>query len=190
MNLGRRYWSSRLHKLSDEQRKALENYPKNFGHAIKSGVGLYLWGTNSTGKTYTAASFCIEAVEKFKISCYMVRAAELKEAWIKDFPAHEDSEETVLWRIKMVNLLVIDDLGKEYRTSSGFSETNLGTLIRERCRKRQTTFITTNLAPEEFLDVYGFATAELLKECTISIKFNGGNYRNTERKKIMNLLKD
>jgi DNA replication protein DnaC len=119
----------------------------------------------------------------------MVRAVELKEAWIQDFPANEGSEETVLWRIQNVRFLFIDDLGKEYRTSSGFSETNFGSLLRERSRKQLVTSLTTNINPDNFADSYGIASYELLRECTVPVALAGTNHRDKEFLKNQALLK-
>lgn len=189
MNLGERYWSSRLHNLSKEQKASLGKYPKNFGQAIQAGAGLFLWGENSTGKTFVAAAFCIEATEKFRVSSYMIRASELKAAWIEDAPAHPFSQESVTERISQVRLLVIDDLGKEYRTSSGFSEVNFGSLLRDRCKNKLVTFITTNQSHSEFLSVYGSSTAELVKECMIPVKLPDGKYRDMEAGIISKFLR-
>jgi DNA replication protein DnaC len=184
MNLGKRYWSSRLNLLTSSQEEALGSYPDKLGEAIRDGVGIFLWGPNSTGKSYVASALCIEATAQFRISSYIIRAAELKEAFIKDFPANPDSNETVIERINYVNFLVIDDLGKEYRTASGFSETAFGSLLRDRCRRKLPTSITSNLPPDEFTNIYGPSTGELAKECMIPIKLGGSS----RREKISNKL--
>jgi DNA replication protein DnaC len=186
MNLGRRYWSSNLSLLTSEQEEALGSYPDKLGQAIVDGVGVFLWGPNSTGKSFIAAALCIEATARFRVSSYIIRAAELKEAFIKDYPANTDSNETVLERVNYVTFLVIDDLGKEYRTASGFSETAFGSLLRDRCRRKLPTSITSNLGPDEFLTVYGPSTGELAKECMIPIKLEGTSRREKIHKKIVN----
>jgi DNA replication protein DnaC len=163
--------------LTLEQKKALGTYPEKFGEAILTGVGLFLWGTNSTGKTHVASSLCIEAIEKFRVSAYMIRAAELKDAWIKDCPANVGSDESTLDRVSSVRFLVIDDLGKEYRTTSGFSEANFGSLLRDRTRNNLVTCITTNMNPKEFSTTYGPSTGELVKECMLPIKIPDQQHR-------------
>jgi len=190
MNLGERYWSSRLHLLTDSQKEALGEYPKNLGHAIVSGIGLLLSGNNSTGKTYIAAALCVEATDKYRVPCYMVRAAELKEAWIDpSLPANIGSQETVIERLDIARFLVIDDLGKEYRTSSGFSEVNLGSLLRKRSKNKQTTLITTNQSPTELSSIYSISTVELIKECMVPVNLTGVNQRDLEAEKISRFVK-
>jgi DNA replication protein DnaC len=83
----------------------------------------------------------------------------------------------VLERVEYVRLLVIDDMGKEYRANSGFAETQFGALIRKRTRARKTTLINTNQGLREFQDVYGLSTSELVNECMISIEMKGPNVR-------------
>jgi DNA replication protein DnaC len=186
MNLGKRYWSSRLNLLTSEQEESLGSYPDRLGFAIRDGIGVFLWGPNSTGKSFIAAALCIEATARFRVSSYMIRAAELKEAFIKDYPANPDSTESVQERINEVSFLVIDDLGKEYRTTSGFSESAFGSLLRDRCRRKLTTSLTLNLGPDEFLNVYGPSTWELAKECMLPIKLEGTSRREKIHKKIVN----
>lgn len=188
INLGKRYWPSRLSTLTSEQQKALGSYPSKFGSALLNGVGLFLWGVNSAGKTHIASALCIEAVEKFRVSSYMIRAAELKDAWIKDHPAHEGSDETVLERVQQVRFLVIDDLGKEYRTNSGFSEASFGSLLRDRARNKLVTCITTNQDPKEFVFTYGTSTGELLKECMLPIKVPSAQHRDRLADRVFNFF--
>lgn len=188
MNLGKRYWLSRLSTLTSEQTKALGTYPSKFDSALVNGIGLFLWGTNSSGKTYIAASLCIEATSKYRVPSYMIRAAELKEAWIKDCPAHAGSEESTLERVQTVRFLVIDDLGKEYRTSSGFSESNFGSLLRDRNRNNLVTCLTTNQNPKEFTATYGLSTGELVKECMIPIKVPEQQHRDRLAARVYNFF--
>lgn len=188
LNLGKRYWHSRLSTLTPEQTKALGKYPSKFGNALIKGTGLFLWGPNSSGKTHIASALCVEAIERFRVSAYMIRAAELKEAWIKDCPAHPGSNETTLERVQAVRFLVIDDLGKEYRTASGFSETSFGSLLRDRARNSLATCITTNQNPQEFIATYGLSTGELLKECMLPIKVSGEKHRDKISDKVLNFF--
>ena len=177
MGMGKRYWPATIADLSEDQLSPITPYLKSMRKAIYKGVGLFLWGKNSTGKTHTAAALCKLAWEKYRVASYFITAVDLYEAWKKDSPAHPGSEESVLTRVNSVRFLVIDDIGREYRTHSGFSEVQFGALLRSRSRDRKTTVLTTNLSPKEFSEVYGQAAGELAKECLHIVHVSGTNRR-------------
>jgi DNA replication protein DnaC len=177
MGIGKRYWPARLAMLSPEQKSPIESYIANLKQALQKGVGLYLWGDNSMGKTYIASALCKYVWGMFRVSSYFVTATDLYEAWKRDRPAHEDSDESLLSRVANVRFLVIDDVGREYRTHSGFSEVHFGALLRHRARENKTTVITTNMAPPEMKEVYGNAAGELCKESFYIVQIVGRNMR-------------
>lgn len=54
-----------------------------------------------------------------------------------------------------VRLLVLDDVGKEHRTASGWAVSFFEDLIRERSYEGWPTIITTNLYPDQWKATYG-----------------------------------
>jgi DNA replication protein DnaC len=189
MNIGAKYEKAEQEDLTKNQKNLVGKYIERLDVAIREGVGLFLTGPNGTGKSHVSAILCKIVRSKYRISSYFVTAAELKSAWISNIPAHEGSEEFMADRVNTAKFLVIDDLGKEYRTSSGFSESNFESLIRTRVRKKYITVITTNLSADDFRNVYGVGTSELVKESTIKIDFVGENMRDKKAKEIASLFK-
>lgn len=177
MNLGQRFWGADIESLTEDQKRALREYVPHFKDAIRKGLGLFLWGPNSTGKSYVSAALVKEAWKQWRVTGYCTTAAELKDCWIEDAPAHPGSEETVTRRALTSRLLVIDDMGKEHRAASGFAENRFGALLRARSRAVKTTIITTNLNPKEFGEVYGTSTAQLSKECMYPAQLSGVDMR-------------
>lgn len=182
MNIGRRYWGADVSTLLSHQRKPLQPYLEKFGQCLQQGIGLFVWGENSTGKTYVTAALCKEAWKRFRINAFCTTAAELKDCWIQDRPLADG--ETFTQRIEKVRLLVIDDLGKEYRAASGFAENKFAALLRTRAREKLTTIVTTNLTPAEFKEVYGLSSGELAKECMYPVRFEPVNVRSMIAKDI------
>lgn len=184
MNIGQRFWSANIKSLSKDQSDSIKSYLDDFKRQIAKGVGVFLWGANSRGKSYVTAALLKHAWREWRVTGYCITAAALKDAYIDDVEAHPGSAETVTERVRAARILVVDDMGKEHRTSSGFAENRLGMLFRERSRRALVTCITTNLNPKEFGEVYGASTAALAKECMIPIRLTGADLRSSIAKKL------
>lgn len=185
MNIGRKYWDADLSKLTSSQKKALGRYLATLKNQVSSGIGLFIWGPNSTGKSYIAGALCKKVWSSWRVTSYCVTASQMKDSWIDDQQASYGSEETVVERIEAVRFLVIDDLGKEHRAASGFAENKFGALLRSRVRSNKTTVITTNMDPKEFGKTYGESTSQLAKECFYPVKLDGVNMRDKASERIV-----
>jgi DNA replication protein DnaC len=145
-----------------------------------------LWGDNGHGKSYISAALCKRVWGELRVTSYYITASELRDSFLPggDRPANLDSFESVVQRVGSVRFLVIDDIGKEHRASSGFAENKFGKLVRDRVRDNLVTCLTTNLNPKEFGEVYGRSTGQLIKECMIPVKIVGDDMRNVKFREI------
>lgn len=190
MNIGERFWGASLEGLTEQQAKALGDYPEKLHAAISRGLGLFLWGPNGTGKSYITAALCKHVWRMWRVTSYCVTAAELKEAWINDVPASVQSTETMTERAEQARFFVIDDLGKEHRAASGFAENKFGALLRHRARTRRTTVITSNLNPKEFVEIYGTSVGALAKECMWPVQLKSEDMRDKVAGRIRHFMED
>lgn len=78
-----------------------------------------------------------------------------------------------------IRVLVIDDIGKEHMSQSGWQRNLLHDIIRARHGRGLPTIITTNLSPEDWADVYGTATGSFINEAfyLIGVKSKAGDLR-------------
>ena len=189
MNIGKRYWGADIGKATAQQRAQIATYVSQYKRMIAEGIGLFICGPNGTGKTYLSAALLNFAWSSWRVTGYCVTASELKQSWIKDIEAHSGSEDTMSERTEKARILLIDDIGKEHRTQSGFSEAQFGQLLRFRCRHKLTTFITANMNPRDFGETYGESSKELLKECMVPILLGGENIREIKAKNLRHNLK-
>lgn len=76
-----------------------------------------------------------------------------------------------------IEVLILDDLGKEHSTSSGFNRDEFDYLLRTRWSHRRTTLITTNLRPGSWKSCYGPSMEDFLHEATNVVEFRGESRR-------------
>ena len=150
VRLPRRYWRATLDGVQEGVHKeVLSRFLGNMKAMMASGYGLLLWGSNGVGKTSIAAVIAKEA-KRAGYSVYFTRAADYRDDVFTG--AMFDSELTVRQKARSVDLLVLDDLGKEGKDASGSAERCYEDLVRSRTADLKSTVMTTNLTVEQFSD--------------------------------------
>lgn len=143
----KRYLSRTLEsfKVTAENSEAFKiavDYIKQFDKYSAQGKGLYLEGTCGTGKTHLAVAIALKLISKgvpviCKTSIDIL--GDIKRCYERN---SEVTEEEVLGAYKSVDLLIIDDLGKEQTTE--WSVPVLYSILNERYEALLPTIITTN----------------------------------------------
>lgn len=124
------------------------------------GKGLLFYGRNGTRKSTLAASILVEVQYLSPANyVYYIRFSDWKRALTDTF-AKEETERTLIAKkmlrlSELSHLLVLDDIGQEYRSTTGFTESSLHELIRVRYEAARPTIVTTNIDPESMQGVYG-----------------------------------
>lgn len=122
--------------------------------------GIYIHGPSGSGRSGFAAVIAKEAMRNDFSTLWVTADGLLRSYLEKEW----FSEDTLLFdRAKTVDLLVIDDFGKEPR--GAFEARLFENLIRERSSHRRATFVTTSMEPSEVAERYGAGLIEVLKEC-------------------------
>ena len=73
-------------------------------------------------------------------------------------------------RMNNVRVFVLDDLGKEYRTTSGWAENTFDALLRSRFNAGLPTIVTTNVELENWGGVYGEPMGSFALEAFVPVK--------------------
>ena len=143
----KRYLSRTIDSFSvtAENKKSFEvatDYIKNFREYFTQGKGLYLEGPCGTGKTHLAIAIALAIINTgvpviCKTSIDIL--GDIKRCYERN---SEVTEEEVLEAYKTVDLLIIDDLGKEQVTE--WSVSVLYSILNERYEALLPTIITTN----------------------------------------------
>jgi len=187
-NVPSRFWNVRLSAIPEhlEYKQKVSSYLAKLDEMLSAGIGLFLWSDeNSTGKTSIAVLVLKQAL-RLRRTAYFEESGRLKAALIRA----EEFEENVPIerRIRMVNVLVLDDVGKEYRTESGFAENVIESVLRDRSQNLKTTILTSNIRPNRIETVYSADLAALLREMMIPIKVSGYDWRAVKAEELRQML--
>lgn len=165
------YWNATLAPNDD-----LAGFAHNIASNMHDGRGLLLMGPHGVGKTYGSCAICLKALVVTPKVLYMT-APDLVDAF-KPGAAPFDEEMTWDVALRSRNLLVIDDLGHEYKKAgSEFAVQMLINLFRYRVTNARATILTTNLDPNAIKDIYSEGFYSLLAEHCVAFKLKGSDRR-------------
>lgn len=139
------------------KRAAAGLFPEN---RDKIGRGLLFAGRNGTRKS-TLANAILTEVQYLSPSyrVFYIRFSDWKKALTDTFTKDDTEEKAkgrkILKLTELSHLVVLDDIGQEHRTNSGFTESSLHELLRVRYEAARPTIVTTNISLSRFPEVYG-----------------------------------
>jgi len=150
------------------------------------GNGLLIYGRPGIGKTTLSLAVIQELLTKFPLDCFAPSEGKilLKPCYFLTFNDVLDTkgktmaddvaeEDTLLWEGMLgeckddsynIRVLVIDDVGKEHSSLSGWQKNILHHVLRTRFNNGLPTIVTTNIARDNWDGLYGDATASFAKE--------------------------
>ena len=187
-NVPPRFWNVKLSEIPEhlEYKDKVRKYLEKMDEMLENGIGLFLYSDeNSTGKT-SIAVLALKQALRLRRTAYFEESGRLKAALIRA----EEFEENILIerRIRTVDLLVLDDVGKEYRTESGFAENTIESVLRDRSQSMRLTIMTSNLKPNKIEQVYSADLAALLRETMIPLRISGYDWRAVKAEELRQML--
>lgn len=180
MRIPRRFWGITFDQIEPDLKEVVRNYLQNLDMMLDNGHGFLFAGNNGVGKT-SAACFIAREVRRTGASVLMITAASLIESVLEKT---EVEEGLLLDRTRIVDFLLLDDLGHEHSSKSKFEDRVLENLLRERGSACLTTFITTNMSIEDLKERYETSMLEVMKEMMLPVVVEGKNYRDEAWKKL------
>jgi len=177
MNVPKRFWNVSFDKILPEEsdhRKVIKKYLITIDERFNRGCGLLLTGNNGTGKTSCAVVVGKEARRKGYLVLF-IRSTALRDGIINNKVF--DDGNTFLERARNVDLLIIDDLGKEYSKEYGsYNSSIYEDLLRVRVDEVKPTIITSNLDVEQMNKEYKISMMKLLKSYFLPLLVKGYDY--------------
>lgn len=165
--------------------KAMRNYADKFPEFLKMGKGLIMFGEVGRGKTFYAACIANALIDKgYKV--YMTNFAELTNRIQGMFEGRQEFIDS----LSRNALLVIDDLGVERDSASGYMQEMVYNIIDSRYRSGLPFIITTNLTADQLKnpkDIRYQRICERILERCHPVEVTGQNRR---RKALINTHAD
>lgn len=151
---------------------------------VSTGTGMTLWSeAKGTGKTMLA-TLLLKTLLADGIDGYFTQFNEMLNFFSDGW---RDAEERAWFTKKVRNagVLVVDDMGREYKGRAEVAEAMFDTVIRARVAASRPTIITTNYTPAQFLSGYGGNILSLLSEVNIEVHVPGKDFRPQARERLM-----
>ena len=148
-NLGYKFENFEVNENNKKAYQNLEEYTQNLVNGIET-KGVILIGNNGVGKTHLACSIANELLKNGIPIIYgtlINLLAEIRNSYNEE---NEINEMDIIKLYKNINLLIVDDLGKEKPSEWGLEK--LFTIINSRYENNLPVIITTNYSPNALID--------------------------------------
>lgn len=143
-------------------------YVENF---TKHNENLFFYGSSGTGKTFLATCIARDLLYKGYVVVYRTATQLIED--IKEIRFNDNEE--VFDMLMNTDLLIIDDLGTEFK--SELSRTEVFNIINGRLLDKKKMIISTNLTPEELKSKYSERLLSRILGDFMNIKFGGVDLR-------------
>lgn len=170
-----------------EALKVVKNYLRKSAEMRREGVGVYLWGSNGSGKSHLMNC----AFKELITQTYKVRVYSLDEIVDKFTSAwYSDTEKQELNRVlHQIDFLGIDEFGKNVDADGNpiylpdLVKRVMESVIRYRVQMHLPIWFASNTDPKYVKDVFSEDIASLLREAVVPVCVRGEDYRKKIQKR-------
>lgn len=188
--------TAKITKYNASAYEKCKNYVKNRKTVYENGIGMYIYGDNSTGKTYLTACMCNELVRNGNYCVYTNMGQILDE--IRSSYNGGASETDLLRKLVSYDFAFIDDLGKEFKTrevnenSAKWAEEKFFEVLNARYNAQKPTVFSSNYSIQELATVLKLDKAiveRVVEMSTRVIKLDGDDFRSLAREEKSRMAK-
>lgn len=135
--------------------------------------------------SYNATGKDLMQLRQQKLPVYFIQLAEFIDLNLRTFRLHDQVMKSLvapdeyleidqlLQDLKVrVKVLVIDDVGKEHHTATGFAEDAFDLLVRTRHNNGLTTIYTSNMPVQQWGSTYSDSMASIIKRSSTIVTFD------------------
>lgn len=168
-------------KNDDEALSQVKKYLKKSKIVAREGLGIYLWGSNGTGKSHLMnCSFKKLIDDHHKVRIYSMD--EIVDKFTSSWYSDEDKKEldNVL---RNIDFLGIDEFGKNIDKDGNpiylpeLVKRVMESVIRFRVQMKKPIWFASNTDPKYVKDVFSEDIASLLREAVVPICVRGDDFR-------------
>lgn len=191
-----RYHNCKLdeYKGNKEDLEIVHRYLSKIEVVKEKGIGLYLYGTYGTGKTFVLNVAMMDILRMKKgFTVHIITFADLCNLHMKAWKDQEDASE-YNWIINS-DFLGLDEVNKtntagfDKATSSSTVHTSIfESVIRYRSVRLKPTWYTSNAPAKDLEKRYSEAAYSLLKESVTVVQLKGKDYRDNIQDDILKIL--
>ncbi len=161
---------------AQKPKKQIAAYIESIHAQRKQGMGLYLWGSEGTAKTYLGCAVLISAI-RAGYSAYFTTLTDCVDSLIR-------SRDSFAYMLQNTTFLMLDDIGYAYRPIKdevAYVDSVLDSVIRQRCNSLMPNILTSHKSVSELATANpsGLRIASILKEHAKRVQFSGPNFRDT-----------
>lgn len=151
---------------------------------VSTGTGMTLWSVDKgTGKTLLA-TLMLKGLLGDGHDGYFTQFNEMLN-FFSDGWRDADERAWFTRKVRNAGVLVVDDMGREYKGRAEIAEAMFDTVIRARVAASRPTIITTNYTPEQMLSGYGGNILSLLSEVNVEVHVPGRDFRPQARERLV-----
>lgn len=175
------FWLTKLDDLvlHDDIESAVKSYIFDLPANYVVGQGLFLLGSNGTGKSHIA-SIILQIAYKKRFTIRYTTLNSLVPLGVKS--GYSEDAEEMYYEFLKADFLVIDEIGKEQEGEKRANVTILEEVLRYRNMKELPTILITNLQIEDFSERYGKSIISLIMQRFMDITISGEDFRKKQYK--------
>lgn len=189
--------------ITEHNRKAYmkaKSYVEKSQEVLQNNIGLYIYGDNSSGKTFLLACICNELLwQSEKNRCIYTNLATILNEIRASYDGNGMGECAILNHLQYYDFAFIDDIGKEFLgreynpASSKWAEEKFFEVLNARYNAQKPTIFSSNYSIGELASVLGLdkAIVERINEmATRVIKLEGDDFRSVVRDEKSEIAKN